>query len=262
MSVVVFIARTEDQLTSGMPWCKAIAEQRGAKVEALILGSEHKVLLKHARQKLNAEFEDADRFSVASVEADLSAVIAHLKLVRCSTLVMVYGSEPDDLQTKLFEQASMPTFWLHASGPPPASAKRLFTGMSCVSDITATVSDRFFGFSPAAILADPFEDEDESPNDAVERMVAQVNANASSPGDLILIGIQHQRRADRVYHVALKLLDHNLAASVALVHGGGSWQESLGLRVQDWFATAAPSDGTGRTNRVGGGPGVRLSAQL
>jgi uncharacterized hydrophobic protein (TIGR00271 family) len=101
-------------------------------------------------------------------------------------------------------------------------------------------SEKLFGFAPAAVLSDPFEQADDPLDDVVERVTRQIKTDATASGDLVLVGISEPSRDNRIYAVGLKLLQNQCAASVALIHDGDSLKESLESRVQDWFASIAP----------------------
>ncbi len=240
MSVVLVIA-SEEQLSRGLPWCKAIAENMRTTIDVVVIGTDRKVLREHARRRLASDLDQPlDRISVAGIDANSEAILAHLKTIRCSTLTMVHCEQLEDLQRELFERTRQPAFWLQASGPPPTSAGRLFAAMGHNNLATTTASEKLFGFAPAAVLPDPFEQADDPLGDVIERVRLQIEADATAVGDLVLVGISEPTRANPIYAVGLKLLKNQCAASVALIHDGDSLKDSLGSRVQDWFASIAP----------------------
>ncbi len=167
-------------------------------------------------------------------------MLAHLRSIRCSTLVMVYGSDENEFQRTLFERCSAPAFWLQASGPPPQAATRMFTAMFGSSRVTAAASEKLFGFAPAAVLPDPFQQPDDPVGEVVDRVLAEINATAQRVGDLVLVGVDEPARDNPIYTVGLKLLENTCPTSLALVHDGESLKESLGSKIQDWFASVAP----------------------
>ncbi len=238
---IVFVVGSEDQLSSGMPWCKRIAQTSGASIHALVVGRDSKVLLEHTRRKMSDELDQPiDSLAVEAVEPDLEAVLLKTKAARCSTLVMVYGSDASELQQPLFESCRAPALWLQVSGPPPATATRLFAAMARNNATTSSVSEKLFGFEPPAVLPDPFEGDEEPVGEVVEKVTAEIDASANQLGDLVLVGIDNPSREDPVYAVGLKLLENNCPTSLALVHDGESLKESLGAQIQDWAASVAP----------------------
>jgi uncharacterized hydrophobic protein (TIGR00271 family) len=238
---VALIVGSEEQLSRGLPWCKAIAENMRTRIDIVVVGSDHKVLREHARRRLAAELEQPlDQVSVAGIATDIEAILAHLKATGCSTLAMVYAEPLEELQRELFERTRQPAFWLQASGPPPTSAGRLFAAMGQTNLTTTTASEKLFGFAPAAVLSDPFEQADEPVGEVVERVTRQIETDATATGDLVLVGIGEPARENPIYAVGLKLLENQCAASVALIRDGDSLTDSLGSRVQDWFASIAP----------------------
>lgn len=238
---VVFVVGSEEQLSSGIPWCKTIAESSGSTIAVVVLGTDRKVLVEHARHRLAEELDQSqDQVSVTPVEPDVESLIAHIKSSHGTTLAMVYSEDARDLQQALFEHCRVPAFWLQASGPPPDSAGRLFAAMGQSNLATAMASERLFGFAPAAVFPDPFEETDGSIPEVVERVTSQVDSHATQVGDLVLVGIDETDRSNGNYVVGLKLLENKCPASVALIHDGDSLKESLGTRIQDWSASVAP----------------------
>lgn len=237
---VVLVVGSEEQLSSGLPWCRSIAEFSQATITVFVVGG-GKVLAKHARSRL-AETLDiaADDARVRSVEPDADSVMTELKSTGCATLAMVYTHQSQELQQELFERCRVPTFWLQASGPPPTSPGRMFAGMGLSNVATAMASERLFGFAPAAVLEDPFDSDDESDDDILERVTEDINEHVDRTGDLVLVGIDETGKDNRIYRIGLELLDNRCSASVALIHDGDSLKESLGGRIQDWSASIAP----------------------
>jgi uncharacterized hydrophobic protein (TIGR00271 family) len=260
---VVLIVGSEKQLSSGIPWCKQIAETSHCPIQVVVLGSDSKVLVEHSRRRVaDAMQQPVEQVEVVSLPPDVEPIKAHLKSVRCSTLAMVYAIQNAALQQQLFEGSSVPTFWLRVSGPPPDAPGRLFAALGRSNIATVMAAETLFGFGPAAILPDPFQSDsvaaasetqpserqasDAEPSagdptdEVVQRVIAQIDSAATHRGDLVLVGIDDTLSGDRVYEVARQLLDHSGSASIALVHRGEALHQSLGPRIRDWFASVAP----------------------
>ena len=205
---VVFVLGSEEQLSRGLPWCKAIADNMRTRIEIVVIGSDHKVLCEHARRRLATELDQPlDQVSVEGIDTDTDAILTHLRVTGCSTLAMVYDEPLEELQRELFEHSRQPAFWLQASGPPPASAGRLFAAMGQTNMATTTVSEKLFGFAPAAVLSDPFEQTDEPLGEVVARVTRQIETDATATGDLVLVGIGEPARANPIYTCLLYTSD-------------------------------------------------------
>ncbi len=235
---VVFVVGSEEQLSSGAAWCERLAKVTGGVVHIAVIGSDRKTLAEHARRKI-AEQPGlvGKKLTVKLVESEAAAVLEYADSVRCKTLLIVHRTNDADFQRKLFEQSKVRTIWVHAKGPPPDSPNHVFAMLRRPSLVTTIGSERMLGITPATPLCESLDFDE---NGLLSEVSAAMEAKSLGVDDLLLCGVEDAVSSDHVYKTGLSLLEQPGEATIALVHTGDSFVETIALKIHQWVATVAP----------------------
>ncbi len=90
---------SEEQLSSGAPWCQRLAEVTGGVVQIAVVGLDRKTLAEHARRKISEQPGLVrNKLTVKLVESEAAAVLEYADSVRCRTLLIVHRTSDADFQ--------------------------------------------------------------------------------------------------------------------------------------------------------------------
>lgn len=237
---VVFVVGSDEQLSSGATWCERLAEVNRLPVHIVVVGTDRKTLAESARRKVFERLA-GDKPNVELVEADTQTVLDYAASVGGKILLIMYRSDEEAFQQKLFEESMARTIWVHAKGPPhnpvPDSRARVHAMFRGPRHVTTLAAEQILGITPGATLC---EDVDPDEDDLPAAVQSAMEAKGIGAGDLVLCGVEDTTSANRMFKAGLVLLKQTDEATVALVHGGHTLVETIAFKVHQWAATVAP----------------------
>ncbi|KLU02900.1 integral membrane protein [Rhodopirellula islandica] len=263
MSVTLLVG-SQKQLADGLPWLRRFAESMKMQADVLVLGMDHRTLELRSQKELGSILSDASDSPahcvvgrVERVESDVEAISARLSKWDSRLLLMVDDVDDDRFQATLFDRCPIKSVWLSVKGPPPDSAKHVFSIDDASIKVTRWISRRLLGVDPALQLehdwlgaeGESHESSDGSKSDLADREARAITKaldlerQRCDPGDLIWVPFGSKPSAESHYKVARALLGQAGRSSVALVSQKESWNQSLSAGVRYWAShVAEPMD--------------------
>ena len=252
---IIFAVGSEDQLRRGLPWCRRFASESGLPLNVVIVGTDRKVLLKHAETTLRSEPEPKEpnqskqlpqpgTITVHEVAEEAEEVLAVAKRLSGRVLVMVKSTDGIGLQQSVFESSPIVAIWVNAAGEPPTDRSMVHCGLSQTQLITTNVCERFLGLIPSRVLVHEKLVRGDDQDHSVACVYESLLGSQLGKEDVLCIGVTKPQKSDPAYQLGLKVLDECTDTNVALISDGDSIGESIGRnlssRVRDWVASVAP----------------------
>ena len=240
---VVFLAGSEEQLRSGTDWCVVFAETLAAPVVPVIVGSETRVLAKHAESVLADRFTriNAGKTRVVTVQRETEEVFEACRAEKAKLLVIVHSIDQEDWQQEVFEKSTCRTVWLCPAAGPPSDEAHV---VGCFTDATSTtrrLSEKLIGMLPTDWCVEPLSERVESePAEHIQQIRNGIDDQAQHPDTLVVVAVESLSKDDVQYAVGRKLLDHDFGTSVALVRDGQPMMPSLMLAFRRWTDSVTP----------------------
>lgn len=240
---VVFLVGSEEQLRSGTDWCVVFAETLGTPVVPMVVGSETKVLAKHAESVL------ADRFArinkggtrVVAVAKDTEDLFEACRGENAKLLVLVHSIDQEDWQRDVFEKSTCRTVWLCPASGPPADETHVVGGFSQSASATRRLSEKLIGMRPSHWAFEGSTDLGEAAfGDHVQHIREQIDDQSKHPETLILVPVESLSKEDVEYTVGRRLLDHDFETSVALARDGQPMMPGLMFAFRRWTNSVTP----------------------
>ncbi|MEL6108884.1 MAG: DUF389 domain-containing protein [Planctomycetota bacterium] len=240
---VVFLVGSEEQLRSGTDWCVVFAETLGAPVVPMIVGSETKVLAKHAASVLEDRFAriNEGKTRVVSVERESDEVFEACRGENAKLLVIVHSIDQEDWQREVFERSTCRTVWLCPTDAPPSDEAHVVGGFAKSAAMTNRLCEKLIGMLPSDWSVDALNEPGElEVDEQIQQVRDQFDEEASHPETLVLIAVESLSKEDLPYAVGRKLLDHDFGTSVALVRDGQPMMSGLMFAVRRWTDSVTP----------------------
>ncbi|WP_404308610.1 DUF389 domain-containing protein [Neorhodopirellula lusitana] len=255
MSITLLVG-SQNQLSDGLPWLMRFAHSTGLQVDALVLGLDHKTLLRHTQKTLEEKWPLC-RCELVADDAD--AVVTKIENSRCRLFVMIDDVDDDRLEAEVFERCGVKSVWINAKHPPPTSDQHVFSLDDASHTATARISKRLLSIVPALQLdhqwnwqaddggksngANSEKDIDAADRPSLPDQALARERQRCDEGDLIWIPFGPAPSQDRHYKVARALLSNSTTASIALVSRKENWDRSLLTRIRYWAShVAEPMD--------------------
>lgn len=234
---LVFVVASEEDLTSGAPWCKKLTEVSGGNLHVLVLGTDLKTLAEFARRKLPDLLQNR-KVVVEMVEAEPVAISEYIQRVSGKTLLISFNQDALSFQKSLFEASPIRTLWVQTKQPPPDVPSDAFTMIRQPRLITSIACQDLFGFLPDAALCDI--EHFNGVEDRLQFLQSEIETKQLLPNQLVLCGVDELVDANPVYKTGLALMTEPDAPQFGLVYPGHSVVENIAARIQYWAATIAP----------------------
>ena len=233
---LVFVVRSEDQFSTGTPWCKVIAETMGCRIHLLVVGKDRKTMAEYIRRKAEeALATNGIKPQVELVGENVSELVSHLEAVSCKVLLIIHRRDDSTFQQQLFQTSMAPTIIVSAKQGPPQSTDQVASLFRRPSMVSTIVSEILFGFTPSSFVC-----ENNAADDLANEAATTFDSNPKLEGKLVLCGVEELTASDPFYKAGLALLDHESGVSVALVHNGHSYAETMASIIRQWAASIAP----------------------
>ena len=232
---VVFVVESEDQLDCGVAWCQKLVRMGARSLHVNVVGKDRKTLTEHARRRISERI-DSIPVHVEQVANDAAEILRHAEIAGAKTMLFVYRAEDSDLQKELFRRTSTRSIWVRGVPRDHQSPGRMMKILPN-HDITVAVSEQILSVTPSDSLLDHLPETDQHLDVEIG---SAIEANNLQEGDLIVCGADDFGNGDIGYRAGLLLLGKPMEASVAIMHGGHSFVESVVTWVYRLAAKAAP----------------------
>lgn len=239
---VVFVVSSEEQLACGAAWCARLAEQHHWPVYVAVVGTDRKTLTESARRKVSELVEPSgEKTAAAAVEAEVQAVLDYIASVSGKIVLMVHREGNQEFQQSLFEQSPERTIWLAAHDPAsqrlPQSSADVYSMFRRPSLMTTIAAEQVLRITPAETLCDELDFEQD---DLVAAVNSALQAKQLGSGQLVLCGVERSGEGKRILEAGVTLLGEASEATIALVHNGDTFTESIAVEIHRWAASVAP----------------------
>ena len=240
---VVFLVGSEEQLRSGTDWCVVFGETLETAVVPMVVGSDTKVLAKHAELVLADRFARTNeaKTDVVTVARETEDVLEACREVNAKLLVIVHSMDQEDWQREVFEQSTCRTVWICPASGPPRDEAHVIGGFSDAATLTRRLCEKLLGMQPNDwAVGTPCDPGDLEWGESVQQVRDQINDQGQHPETLIAVAIESISKDDLQYAVALKLLDHDFGTSVALMRDGQPMVPGLMFAFRRWTDSITP----------------------
>ncbi len=246
---ILFLVASEDQLRIGMPWCLRFAEQSNTGFHLGIVGKDRKVLLKHAKLKVDAYVEElpetTEQPSVFLTSDEAATILKFADEIGCrNVLMMGGGDDADAFQLDVFRQSRHVAIWLKTTEPPPVEREHVFSVLSETHSITNQVAEKLLGLIPSHVIVEESLHQNDELNEHISCTIESLAGKSYNRHDLLCVGVVNAAKGDPAFEYGRALLASSLPTSIALISDGDTIREAiertLSNRITQWVSSVAP----------------------
>lgn len=236
---VVFVVANEKQLQLGLQWCKRLANRstKRTTIHVIVADPDRKTLAEYIRKKLSGQSDSAFKYDTAIVPKTVRGVLAYAAKVHCEKLFLIYHPDQAEFQQELFKESMCAAMWLRIGAEAAVTSGRIVGTFQGAAHVTDLAANELFGRAPEEMLDIDAETKDD---DLPATVIASIESHSLGPNDLVLCGVEDPHSSDRIYTTAMSLLKQDTEPSLALIHTGDTFFESVAGKVRSWGESIAP----------------------